>query len=385
MAVGRPQTGRTDTPQSATVKVFISSLISGYQPFRAAVVDAVETLGHQVIRAEDFPALPGTPQRACLAAVRESDAVVLLIGEHYGSPQSSGLSATHEEYREARERKPVLVFVESGATREPAQEEFLNEVQAWSTGHFRASFSSPEELKTRVVRALHDQELATASGLVDEAEMLVRATSLLPSERGSAGRPQLSLAVAGGPHQQVLRPTELEQAGLARDLQREALFGEHPIFETTEGTTSAIRSGVLVLAQARASLVIDQAGSVCIMQPARRETEDPRFGIPALIEEDLAAALTRSVRFAGWVLDRIDPLHRLTDVVPVARLTGAGYVAWRTRAEHAANPNSATIRGGSDVATAALTPARRHRQALTHDTSRMAEDLLTLLRREVRG
>ncbi len=72
------------------VKVFISSLISGYEPYRAAVAEAVETLGYQVVRAEDFPASPGTPQQACLAAVRDSDLVVLLIGERYGYPQPSG-------------------------------------------------------------------------------------------------------------------------------------------------------------------------------------------------------------------------------------------------------------------------------------------------------
>jgi hypothetical protein len=94
------------------------------------------------------------------------------------------LSATHEEYREASERKPVLVFVESGVTREPAQQAFLEEVQAWATGHFRASFSSPETLKTAVLRALHDHELATSAGGVDEADLVARATALLPRPHG---------------------------------------------------------------------------------------------------------------------------------------------------------------------------------------------------------
>lgn len=44
--------------------------------------------------------------------------VVLLVGERYGQPQESGLSPTHEEYEEARERKPVLTFVQRGARRE---------------------------------------------------------------------------------------------------------------------------------------------------------------------------------------------------------------------------------------------------------------------------
>ena len=88
----------------------------------------------------------------------------------------------------------------------------------------------------------------------------------------------------------------------------------------------------------------------------------------------------RAVRFSGWLLGRIDPLYRLTDVVPVALLAGAGYATWRTRAEHAASPMAATIHGKTDVVTATLTPARRHRQALTHDATRIA-----LLRREIRG
>src|SRR5690606_18137845 len=132
-----------------------------------------------------FPASPGTPQQACLAAVRESDVVLLLIGKRYGYVQPSGLSATHEEYQEARERKPVLVFVEHTSEREDRQQAFLQEVEAWSTGHFRASFTTPDELKAVVFRALHEYELATAAGPVDEKEMVHRAVAMLPDDQAS--------------------------------------------------------------------------------------------------------------------------------------------------------------------------------------------------------
>ncbi len=92
-------------------------------------------LGHTMLRAEDLGATPTSPQQACLGLVRDSDVVVLLIGESYGAVQPSGLSATHEEYREARERKPVLVFVQEHVTRDEQQAEFLTEVQDWATGH----------------------------------------------------------------------------------------------------------------------------------------------------------------------------------------------------------------------------------------------------------
>lgn len=326
-----------------TVKVFISSLIGGYQDYRAAAVEAIETLGHQVVKAEDFPASSGTPQQACLAAVRDCDVVVLLLGERYGYVQSSGLSATHEEYREARERKPVPVFVEDVSQREGAQQAFLDEVQAWSTGQFRASFTTPGDLKTVIVRALHEHELATSAGPVDESEMLDRAVAMLPDEQASSwgGRPLLSFAVAGGPYQQVLRPVDLEDQDLAVSVQHEAFFGEHPVLDRNASSTTSIRGNTLVLAQDSASVALDQAGWIQVAQPALTDTDAARQGLPAVIVEDLVDSLENAIRFSGWLLEHVDPERRLTDVVPVARITNTSYMAWRTRAEHAANPNAA--------------------------------------------
>jgi Domain of unknown function (DUF4062) len=98
--------------EAVVMKVFVSSVIRGFEPFREAAVEAVRVLGHEPVRAEDFGASPDSPQQACLAGVRASDAVVLLLGARYGARQASGRSATHEEYLEARERCPVLVFVQ---------------------------------------------------------------------------------------------------------------------------------------------------------------------------------------------------------------------------------------------------------------------------------
>lgn len=95
------------------MKVFISSMIVSMEEYRTAAREAVENLGHTVIAAEDFGASPDSPQQVCLAAVRDADVIVLLFGARYGIPQTSGLSPTHEEYREARGHKPVLMFVQT--------------------------------------------------------------------------------------------------------------------------------------------------------------------------------------------------------------------------------------------------------------------------------
>lgn len=126
------------------MNVFVSSLISGFEPFRDAARSAVVTLRLEPVMAEDFGSQPNSPQIACLQGVRAADLVVLILGERYGSPQgSSGISPTHEEYLEARDKKQILVFVQEGVTREPQQARFVDEVQAWRTGFFRGGFKPP--------------------------------------------------------------------------------------------------------------------------------------------------------------------------------------------------------------------------------------------------
>ncbi len=107
--------------------------------------------------------------------------MVLIVGAGYGARQPSGLSATHEEYREARESRPVFAFVQQGVSPEAEQQAFLNEVQAWDTGIFRGSFSSVEELRGKVVGALHNWEVTLAAGPLDPKELLARALAAIPA------------------------------------------------------------------------------------------------------------------------------------------------------------------------------------------------------------
>ncbi len=374
------------------MKVFVSSVIRGFEPYRDAAVRAAQMLGHEVIRAEDFGASPDSPQQVCLAGVRAADVVVLLLSERYGwRDPDSGLAPTHEEYREARERHPVLVFIQGSVTPEAAQRTFIEEVQSWGSGHYTQRFASPEALQAAAIRALHDFELSRAAGSVDEGEMLARATALVPTGR-QGHEARLCLAVAGGPRQQVLRPAELEDTALGRTIMREGLFGAAAIFDTGEGTAPELSGAALVVAQEHASVLLDEAGSVRVVQPTargrRRGEADPQaFSLhPAiLIEGDIRDQLERGLRFAGWLLDHVDPARRLSDIVVVAALLGAGHLGWRTRAEQEANPNSWPMGRGGDQVVVHPSPARRNRAALLHDTARLAEDLTVLLRREVRS
>lgn len=364
------------------MKIFVSSVIRDFETYRDTAVRAARALRHDVKRAEDFAASPGTPQQACLAGVRWAEAVILLMGARYGDRQASGLSATHEEYREARERSPILVFVQHGVDFEPAQRELLREVQAWTTGHFTVSFSDADQLCDAVTAALRDLELSRAVGPVDEGEMLARARALLPDDRHSLGV-VLTLVVAGGPRQQVLRPSELEAPELEEALTREALFGQFRVLDRTAGTGPQIREDALVIEQEHASILLDQLGTVRITAPLERSRSRRELGSAGVaIQEDIEELVQRMLRFAGWVLDRVDPVRRISDVVPIAALHGA--LTWRTRAEHEQSPNSYRVRLSTEPGVVHLAPPRRQRAALVQDAVVLAEDLTALLGRKLR-
>jgi hypothetical protein len=306
------------------------------------------------------------------------------VGERYGQPQRSGFSPTHEEYLEARERVPVLVFVQNGVTREPAQNQFLDQVQAWESGHYRAGFSTPDDVRDVVSKALYDLGLALERGAANEQEILGRARALLPNQVRQA-TPAICVVVAGGPPQTVIRPAQIGDEKLADQVLRAALLGPTPVFTTSEGSSHALENDALVLSQDNASILINGQGSIRIVQAARTQVRGwPSAGVPSIIQEDVQERIERALRFAAGVLDQVDPVRRLSAVVPIAALLGAGFMPWRTRAEHAANPNSARMSlGGHDTVLAELAPASRTRAALSQDAGAIAEDLTALLGRRM--
>jgi hypothetical protein len=366
------------------MKIFISSVVAGLQEFRDEAAHAAQALGHEVRRSEDFPAVAATPQQTCLDGVRWADVILLLLGERYGTVQASGRSATHEEFEEAKERRPVLAFLQAGVIPEEDQVEFIEVVRSWEEGRITGKFSTPDELKDQVTRSLHELELSMQAGEPGEGEMLARANELLP-ERSETGDPSLALAIASGPRQPILRPSELEDPTVEREVLREALLGTFSIFDTSEGSKSRIEGNRLIVEQpGGASVAVDDLGSVQVTQSAR-EKSSQGYGLAVLIEEDLRERLGRAISLTALILDRVDPVHRLSHVVPVVALFRASYLGWRTRDEHAKSPNSVHVGWRSANPVITLSPPLRSRAALKHDAERTTDDFIALLRRQIKN
>lgn len=124
----------------------------------------ITALGHDPVVFEQFTAQAVPSREACLAAVQSAHAYLLLLGPRYGYQwEETGLSATHEEYRAARARGIRRVaFRKLGVDVEPRQQAFIEEVEAYASGLFRASFGTMAELLIEVAKVVRELEQGPA-------------------------------------------------------------------------------------------------------------------------------------------------------------------------------------------------------------------------------
>jgi hypothetical protein len=368
------------------MKVFISSLISGFGPYRDAARRAVTTLRNEAVMAEDFGAQPNSSQIACLQGVRSADVVVLVLGPDYGFvPPGSTISATHQEYREARETRPILAFIQQGIDPQPEQKAFIDEVQAWEGGLFRSGFSDAANLQDGITRALHDYTLANAVGPVDQDQLIAQAVAMIPPDRrNNSSSTTLDIAIVGGPTQRILRPMQMEDAALGEHMEQSALYGDNRLFDRTKGSAVQLDGSDLVVSQERgASIRLTEQGAM-LFRLSLEDTVSPNrmggFGGLMIIEEVVRERLGAALGYAAATIERIDPTQRLTHLGVACHITGAEYRAWRTRAQQAASGGSMQIGMGQEERRPITMAIRR--AALRLDRTPLIEDILVPLRRQ---
>ncbi len=363
------------------MRVFLSSVIRGFEDFQKAARAAIESLGHEVILAEDFAASPSSAQISCLSGVREADAVVLLLGARYGELLQAGKSPTHEEFDEAKDSKPLFCFIQSGVTSDEKQQSLISEVQEWSTGSYTARYSSPEELRSVITTALHRWELGVATGQIDSDEMVERALGqLTEDDNRSSSRPALVLSLVGGPQQSILRPTQLEDDEFQRELIKRALFDEARIFDPGHGTEPVILEHALRLEQDSCSLTLSEDGSISI----NSVIVSAESMLPAIIEEEVTESLENILNFGSRLLGWLDPTEKLSHVAIAIGLVNSDFSAWKSQDGQRRNPTTMSVGRMYDSSPirVTLSPPHRSRAELRQKRREIAEDFTALLRRQ---
>lgn len=365
------------------MKVFISSVIGGFEEHRAVAEDAVRTLGHEVIKAEDFGASSNSPRIACLEGLRQSDLVILILGDRYGDVQPvSGVSATHEEFREAKDSKEVLAFVGRGEAIEALQRDFIREVQDWNGGLFTENFKNLDELRRAITRTLHGRLIEEAKGPSNTREVVERCLQLLPGEERhwSSGPPSLVLGLSTNPRQTILRPVQIEGADLADVLFKIAMHGRNSILDRGEGTKAEISGNALTLRQDSHWLTIHGDGSLVGAMPV--ESGEMQM---TLIEEDVHEKIARMVKVFDEVLSEIDQTGRVRNICLAADVLGSNHLGWRTREEEGRSPHTVQIsHSDGEIGPVTMDPPVRPRASIRTQKDEIAEDLMVLLRRRYR-
>lgn len=219
------------------MRVFVSSVMQGFEAERAAARDAIELLRHEAVMAEGFGAQPQSSQSACLDKVRSCDVYVGVFGRRYGYVAPSGMSVSEEEFEEARQRGlRILVFV-SNEEKDPKQDDFLRKVGDYNSGYFYAKYTTAAELQNLVVRGLND--LGRAGGgkrSADEAARhIVSCSDAVQPEHHQSG-----LLVGLTPTQdlgELLGPQRLSDQSFHEEVTQLLLFGQKPrLFDATSGT-----------------------------------------------------------------------------------------------------------------------------------------------------
>jgi len=184
-------------------KIFISSTVAEFEKYREAARKAVELMGDRPVMCEEFGARPYASDIACIAEVESSDIYLLIMGDKFGFVGPSGESVTQMEFHAAKALgKPILAFVQE-CSMDASQAAFRKEVEDFTSGFFRSTFNSPEELKDCIVKSLRQLNQAQQAVLEDEfMGKIDRAVSAVGGY--SSGRnPLLSLAFLPQPMRDV--------------------------------------------------------------------------------------------------------------------------------------------------------------------------------------
>lgn len=145
-----------------------------------------------------------------------------------------------------------------------------------------------------------------------------------------------------------------------------------------------MRQGRLSLTQPHRFMTLDGEGTITVGVPAVSRHREAA-ALSALIEEDIQSKLERMLRFGGFLLDRIDPVRRVTSVAPVVSLVNAGWAGWQDKVTYERSRGSVVMGRGGDLITVQLTPPDIPRPLLAQRAAAFAEDFTVLLRREVKG
>jgi hypothetical protein len=294
-------------------RVFVSSLITDMPDERAAVREAIESVGSTAVMFEDFGAQDISAEQAYLSGVRSSEIYVGMWGSRYGVRMPDGYSATHAEFLEAERvglRLCLFVHGEAGGEMDGSQRDLIQGVRNLYT---TSPWSDPADLGRRVRRRLEELAAEELAPWVRVGRTLFRAREITDDGKTIS----LTAAVrSDAVHAELVRLRDSRTGGAPFASSHTALPAQ--IVELSTRTVSTIGHDerlTLVTQEQRGSNMRASINGVSADDVVQRALSDGLFGTSRLGQQ------------MGWLARPIDPLEPLRGLGlddgvlrPVARL-----------------------------------------------------------------
>ncbi len=381
-------------PAAPKSRVFISSVVEGFGEFRAAARAAVlEAGGDPVLVNEDFPSLTTSSRNACLDAIDSSDIYVGILGTRGGWVAPSRMTVVEEEWRHARARKrPTLFFLQTGA-RDADAERLASIVSDYVDGTLRRTFTTAEDLRGEMVRALSPLLRSEGNVNMPPEEFL---KVFAAGSQFSSTEPSLRVVIAPERREEVVDPVRMASDKFMRQLLEIGHRENINLFNYAVGKGTELKGDQLVIMQqppapARSGadtvrLAFSEAGVMIaeMMTTERSKNDGMNFMQAPVVSTERAGELMRqAVAFYAETLRFLDPYRRYQTFYYNVALEHLGH--WTLhRNPQPRSSYSLNMRGGNQPVLAYPEPRLISRQDLS-DPSDEIERVLTLLMRNSSG
>ncbi len=372
--------------EGARPRVFLSSVIDGFEPFRAEAKRRISEVGGEPVLVEDLASVDESSRNVCLDGVESCDCVVVVVGPRGGWRAPSGKLVVAEEALHALKKKiPVLIFVTEQQMDRDASD-LSHELSEYVHGRFRRTFTDETSLGDQIHSALENMMDDTSSSAGHEE----RVNQFLASKALIERSPVLRLVVTPERHDTVFDSVAFGDQAFAQRINEIGHSGSPPLLSYEVGKSPEVGRDSFRLVQPSEGgfthsgpsvvLHLHESGTVLIDQDLEaRDSRDAFAGMHPIRPADIDDRLLRGFRFIGALYEREDPHHRYARLYHNARVMNLGY---RTIGDPSPAGGGVTMRmSGPEALNAFATSTALLRQDFDAP-SELISRIITMLKRQ---
>jgi hypothetical protein len=355
---------------------------------REAARSAVESLGATAVMAEDFPAALTSPRNACMDGVDSADVCVVIVGARGGWTAPSGKLVVEEEYEEALRRNLLIsVYIEE-TPRDADAERLAKRLSDYVSGHFRATFQRPSDLREVMMRHLPAVLKPLRLPMTDPKELADRLTKPYAVQYQTTAR----LVVAPERDEEVIDRVTIGSATFLDSVLAIGHTAGSKLFDYRASKENELKGDVLIIEESasgrrrhsepstRVEITPEAVVTVDrVVSPG--ETDDPldSTGTFFLVRRDVELALATMFTFVGQLFDSIDRFQRHQRFTYGVSFAGIGF---RSLVDQVEKRSSYSMASNIDGAVVIEKPRNIARNVLNQPRDEVAR-IITLLGRRI--